>query len=76
MHYDYLGDRFALIDVPGGAGFAADGLAAVQSADMALVVVDPAPERAMLAGEEMEPKTTLFDVELVVRASTAPPRGM
>lgn len=48
-HFDYLGDRFALIDVPGGAGFSADGLAALQSADMALVVIDPAPERAGLA---------------------------
>ncbi|MFM5948362.1 MAG: GTP-binding protein [Novosphingobium sp.] len=42
-HLNYLGDRFALIDVPGGAGFSADGLAALQSADMAIVVVDPAP---------------------------------
>lgn len=49
MHFDYLGDRFALIDTPGGTGFAADGLAALQSADMALVVIDPAPERALLA---------------------------
>jgi elongation factor G len=49
MHFDFLGDRFALIDMPGGAGFAADGLAALQSADMALVVIDPAPERAALA---------------------------
>ena len=49
LHFDYMGDRFALIDVPGGAGFAADGLAALQSADMALVVIDPAPERAALA---------------------------
>jgi elongation factor G len=48
-HFDYMGDRFALIDVPGGAGFAADGLAALQSADMVLVVIDPAPERAALA---------------------------
>ncbi len=48
-HFEYLGDRFALIDVPGGAGFAADGLAALRSADMALVVIDPAPERAGLA---------------------------
>jgi elongation factor G len=48
-HFDYLGDRYALIDTPGGAGFAADGLAALQSADMALVVVDPSPERAILA---------------------------
>jgi len=49
MHFDFMGDSFALIDVPGGAGFAADGLAALQSADMAVVVIDPAPERAVLA---------------------------
>ena len=49
MHFDYLGDHFALIDMPGGTGFAADGLAALQSADMALVVVDPDPARAQLA---------------------------
>ena len=49
MHFDYSGDRFALIDLPGGAGFATDGLAALQSADLALVVIDPAPERAALA---------------------------
>lgn len=57
MHFDYLGERFALIDLPGGAGFAADGLAALQSADMALVVIDPAPERAALA----EPALRLLD---------------
>jgi elongation factor G len=49
MHFDYLGDRFALIDMPGGAGFAADGLGALPSADMALVVIDPDPARAGLA---------------------------
>ncbi len=49
MHFDYMGDHFALVDLPGGTGFAADGLAALQSADLALVVIDPAPERAMLA---------------------------
>lgn len=48
-HLDYMGDRFALIDVPGGPGFAVDGLAALQSVDLALVVIDPAPERAILA---------------------------
>jgi len=48
-HLDYMGDRFALIDLPGGVGFAADGLAALQSADMAIVVIDPVPERAALA---------------------------
>lgn len=49
MHFDFMGDRFALVDLPGGAGFSADGLAALQSADLALVVIDPAPERAALA---------------------------
>ena len=49
MHFEYMGDRFALIDVPGGSGFTADGLAALHSVDMALVVIDPSPERAMLA---------------------------
>ncbi|MDE2436162.1 MAG: elongation factor G, partial [Sphingomonadales bacterium] len=47
-HFSYLGDRFALIDLPGGTGFAADGLVALQSADLAVVVIDPAPERAVL----------------------------
>jgi elongation factor G len=49
MHFDYLGDHFAIVDMPGGTGFAADGLAALQSADMALVVIDPDPARALLA---------------------------
>ena len=48
LHFDYLGDHFALIDVPGGTGFAADGLAALHSADLAVVVIDPAPERTGL----------------------------
>ncbi|HUQ12648.1 MAG TPA: elongation factor G [Novosphingobium sp.] len=48
LNYDFLGDHFALIDTPGGLGFAADGLAALPSADLALVVVDPDPLRASL----------------------------
>lgn len=48
-HFSWMGDRFVLLDLPGGAGFTADGLAALQSADLALVVVDPLPERALLA---------------------------
>ncbi len=47
--FEYLGDRFSIIDTPGSVGFAADGLAALGSADMAVVVVDPDPERAGLA---------------------------
>ena len=49
MHFAFMGDRFAVIDTPGGAGFAADGLAALPSVDLALVVIDPSPERAALA---------------------------
>lgn len=49
MHCNYMGDRFAIIDVPGGAGFASDGLAALATVDMAILVLDPAPERAVLA---------------------------
>lgn len=48
-HFSWLGDRFTLLDLPGGAGFVADGFAALQSADIALVVIDPVPERAELA---------------------------
>ncbi len=47
--FEYLGDKFAIIDTPGSVGFAADGYAALGSADMAVVVVDPEPERASLA---------------------------
>ena len=47
--FEYLGDKFVIIDTPGSVGFAADGYAALGSADMAVVVVDPEPERASLA---------------------------
>mgnify|MGYP003378074204 FL=1 len=47
--FSYLGDSFAVIDTPGSVGFAADGYGALGSADMAIVVVDPEPERAALA---------------------------
>jgi elongation factor G len=49
LRYEWLGDQFAVIDTPGATGFAADGLAALDSADMAIVVVDPDPARAALA---------------------------
>lgn len=49
MHYDYMGDRYALIDCPGSVGFAADGALGTAVADLALVVVDPDPNRALLA---------------------------
>ena len=49
VHYDYMGDRYALIDAPGSVGFAADGSLGMAAADLALVVVDPDPARALLA---------------------------
>lgn len=50
LRFDYLDDSFVLMDVPGAAGFVADGAGALASADMAIVVVDPDPERAVLVG--------------------------
>ena len=47
-NFDYLGDSFAILDVPGSVGFAADGARAVAIADVAIVVVDPDPARAPL----------------------------
>ena len=49
MHFDYLGDRFALVDAPGSIGFRADAERAVALADLAVVVVDPDASRAPLA---------------------------
>src|SRR3546814_7982509 len=49
MHFEFLGDGFAVIDCPGSVGFSADGALAVAAADLALVVVDPEPDRALLA---------------------------
>ena len=49
MHFDYLGDSFALIDSPGSVGFVADGALGIAAADLAVVVVDPEPDRAQLA---------------------------
>ena len=48
-NFDYLGDQFAILDVPGSIGFAADGARALAIADVAIVVVDPDPARAPLA---------------------------
>src|SRR5688500_2456491 len=49
LHFDYLGDHFAIVDCPGSVGFAADGTRALALADAAIVVVDPDPARAPLA---------------------------
>ena len=49
FHFQFMDDRFALVDTPGSVGFAADGAYAIAVADLALVVVDPEPDRALLA---------------------------
>lgn len=49
MRFSFMGDGFQLIDCPGSVGFAADGAYGTAVADLALVVVDPEPERAALA---------------------------
>ena len=48
-NFTYLGDQFAILDVPGSVGFAADGAKALAIADVAIVVVDPDSARAPLA---------------------------
>ena len=48
-NFEYLGERFAILDCPGSIGFAADGARGVALADLAIVVVDPDPSRAPLA---------------------------
>ncbi|HEX8937599.1 MAG TPA: elongation factor G [Sphingomicrobium sp.] len=48
-NFRYLGDEFAIVDVPGSVGFSADGVRALAIADVAIVVVDPDPGRAPLA---------------------------
>jgi elongation factor G len=48
MHFNFMGDRFVLADSPGSVGFSADGALAVAAADLAIVVVDPESDRAIL----------------------------
>ena len=45
----FLGDPFVIADLPGSPGFDADGYAALEACDMAVVVVDPDPARVGLA---------------------------
>lgn len=46
--FDYMGDHYALIDCPGSVEFQAEADFALAAADMALVVTDPDPHKAML----------------------------
>jgi len=49
VHLDYMGDRYVFTDTPGSVGFVADGALGVAAADLAIVVVDPDADRALLA---------------------------
>ncbi|MBL8535961.1 MAG: elongation factor G [Hyphomonadaceae bacterium] len=45
---DYMGDHYALIDAPGAVDFLADADYALPAADLAIVVADPDPDKAVL----------------------------
>ena len=47
-HFDFMGDRYAIVDCPGSVEFACDGDGALAGVDLALVVCDPDPARAGL----------------------------
>jgi elongation factor G len=46
---DFMGDHYALIDAPGAVDFLADADYALPAVDMAIVVADPDPDKAILA---------------------------
>jgi elongation factor G len=45
---DFMGDHYALIDTPGSVDFLADADYAIPAADLAVVVADPDPDKAVL----------------------------
>jgi elongation factor G len=45
---DFMGDHYALIDAPGSVDFLADADFALPAADLAIVVADPDPDKAVL----------------------------
>lgn len=47
--FDFMGDRFAVIDCPGSTEFCGCEDLALPAVDQAIVVVDPQPDKALLA---------------------------
>ncbi len=47
--FTFMGDRYALIDAPGSVEFRADADHALPAVDLAVVVIDPDPDKALLA---------------------------
>ena len=46
--FDFMGDRFAIVDCPGSLEFSADLDAALPAVDLAIVVAEPDPAKAVL----------------------------
>ena len=46
-HCEYLGERWSFLDCPGSVEFANDSRAALAVADIAIVVCDPVPDKAL-----------------------------
>ena len=49
MQFEWMGEPFSLIDIPGSPSFADDAAMAINAVDLAIVVIDPDPARAPLA---------------------------
>ena len=47
-NFDYLGDHYALVDCPGSVEYRAEADHALLAVDLAIVVVDPDPDKAIL----------------------------
>ncbi|HRD45149.1 MAG TPA: elongation factor G [Caulobacter sp.] len=47
-NFEFMGDRYALIDAPGSVEFRADADFALPAVDLAVVVIDPDPDKAIL----------------------------
>lgn len=63
---DFMGDHYALVDAPGAVDFLADADFALPGVDLAIVVADPDPDKAILvqpflkALEELQVPRALF----------------
>src|SRR5215510_14499022 len=63
---DFMGDHYALIDAPGAVDFCADADYALPACDLAIIVADPDPDKAVLVQpflklvEEMKIPHALF----------------
>jgi len=57
--FEYLGDRFALVDLPGSVEFAADAVAVLPAVDVVVVVVEPDPDKIIAAQTTLKALDTL-----------------